>query len=54
MNETQIYLISPLETGGDFPDRLARALDAIDDSAGERADVSSAMTANFSIVTNSA
>ena len=28
MNETQIYLISPLETGGDFPDRLARALDA--------------------------
>jgi thiamine-phosphate pyrophosphorylase len=24
----QIYLISPLDTGGDFPDRLARALDA--------------------------
>jgi thiamine-phosphate pyrophosphorylase len=28
MNETQIYLISPLETGGTFPERLARALDA--------------------------
>jgi thiamine-phosphate pyrophosphorylase len=25
---TQLYLISPLETGGDFPARLARALDA--------------------------
>lgn len=25
---TQIYLISPTEVGGDFPDRLARALDA--------------------------
>ena len=25
---TQLYLISPLETGGVFPDRLARALDA--------------------------
>lgn len=25
---TQLYLISPLETGGAFPDRLARALDA--------------------------
>ena len=25
---TQLYLISPLEVGGDFPDRLARALDA--------------------------
>lgn len=25
---TELYLISPLETGGDFPDRLARALDA--------------------------
>tara|TARA_B100000678_G_scaffold70822_1_gene58205 strand:- start:1339 stop:2001 length:663 start_codon:yes stop_codon:yes gene_type:complete len=25
---TQIYLISPLEVGGDFPDRLARALEA--------------------------
>lgn len=24
----QLYLVSPLETGGDFPDRLARALDA--------------------------
>ncbi|WP_112382797.1 thiamine phosphate synthase [Sphingomonas carotinifaciens] len=24
----QLYLISPLEVGGDFPDRLARALDA--------------------------
>lgn len=25
---TQLYLISPLEVGGDFPERLARALDA--------------------------
>lgn len=25
---TELYLISPLETGGDFSDRLARALDA--------------------------
>lgn len=25
---TQLYLISPLDMGGDFPDRLARALDA--------------------------
>ena len=25
---TQLYLISPLEVGGEFPDRLARALDA--------------------------
>lgn len=25
---TQLYLISPLEVGGSFPDRLARALDA--------------------------
>lgn len=25
---TQLYLISPLEVGGDFPDRLVRALDA--------------------------
>ncbi|WP_128892455.1 thiamine phosphate synthase [Erythrobacter sp. HKB08] len=25
---TQLYLISPLDVGGDFPDRLARALDA--------------------------
>jgi len=25
----QIYLVSPLETGGDFPNRLARALDAV-------------------------
>jgi thiamine-phosphate pyrophosphorylase len=24
---TQLYLISPLDVGGDFPDRLARALD---------------------------
>ena len=24
----QLYLVSPLDTGGDFPDRLARALDA--------------------------
>jgi thiamine-phosphate pyrophosphorylase len=28
MSETQIYLISPLEVGGDFPGRLERALDA--------------------------
>lgn len=31
MNDTprcQLYLISPLEVGGEFPDRLARALDA--------------------------
>lgn len=28
MSNCQLYLISPLETGGDFPDRLARALDA--------------------------
>ncbi|MEZ5744079.1 MAG: thiamine phosphate synthase [Sphingomonadaceae bacterium] len=26
---TQLYLISPLEVGGDFPERLARALDAL-------------------------
>ena len=26
---TQLYLISPLEVGGDFPERLARALDAV-------------------------
>jgi thiamine-phosphate pyrophosphorylase len=26
--ETQLYLISPLDVGGAFPDRLARALDA--------------------------
>ena len=25
---TQLYLISPLEVGGDFPERLARAIDA--------------------------
>ena len=25
---THIYLISPLDVSGDFPDRLARALDA--------------------------
>ena len=25
---TKLYLVSPLEVGGDFPDRLARALDA--------------------------
>ncbi len=24
----QLYLVSPLEVGGDFPDRLAAALDA--------------------------
>lgn len=28
MAETQLYLISPLEVGGDFPARLERALDA--------------------------
>ena len=28
MSNCQLYLISPLEVGGDFPDRLARALDA--------------------------
>lgn len=28
MTDCAIYLISPLETGGAFPDRLARALDA--------------------------
>lgn len=28
LSATQLYLISPLEVGGDFPDRLARALDA--------------------------
>lgn len=28
MTTCQLYLISPLEVGGDFPDRLARALDA--------------------------
>ncbi len=28
MNQCQLYLISPLEVGGNFPDRLARALDA--------------------------
>ncbi len=28
---TQLYLISPLETGGDFPARLERALDAGED-----------------------
>ena len=38
MNETnreptRIYLISPLEVGGDFPDRLARALDAAEVAA---------------------
>jgi len=27
----QLYLISPLETGGDFPGRLTRALDALGD-----------------------
>lgn len=26
---SQLYLISPLEVGGDFPDRLARALDVL-------------------------
>ena len=28
MSKCQLYLISPLEVGGDFPDRLVRALDA--------------------------
>ena len=28
MTDCQLYLISPLEVGGTFPDRLARALDA--------------------------
>jgi len=28
MSQCQLYLISPLEVGGAFPDRLARALDA--------------------------
>ncbi len=28
MSGCQLYLISPLEVGGDYPDRLARALDA--------------------------
>lgn len=28
MSDTQLYLISPLEVGGDFPDRLERALEA--------------------------
>lgn len=28
MTDCQLYLISPLEVGGDFPNRLARALDA--------------------------
>lgn len=28
MSNCQLYLISPLDVGGDFPDRLARALDA--------------------------
>jgi thiamine-phosphate pyrophosphorylase len=28
MTETQLYLISPLDVGGDFPARLERALDA--------------------------
>ncbi|MEY4237506.1 MAG: hypothetical protein RL339_107 [Pseudomonadota bacterium] len=28
MSNCQLYLISPLEVGGDFPDRLVRALDA--------------------------
>ncbi|QIQ86239.1 thiamine phosphate synthase [Erythrobacter sp.] len=28
MSDTQLYLISPLEVGGAFPDRLERALDA--------------------------
>ena len=27
-NPTQLYLISPLDVGGDFPERLARAIDA--------------------------
>ncbi len=33
MSNCQLYLISPLEVGGDFPDRLARALDAGDVAA---------------------
>lgn len=28
MTDCQLYLISPLDIGGDFPDRLVRALDA--------------------------
>ncbi|TIX50209.1 thiamine phosphate synthase [Alteraurantiacibacter aquimixticola] len=28
MSDCQLYLISPLDVGGDFPERLARALDA--------------------------
>ena len=28
MTDCQLYLISPLDVGGDFPERLARALDA--------------------------
>ena len=28
MSDCQLYLISPLDVGGDFPDRLVRALDA--------------------------
>lgn len=28
MTDCQLYLISPLDVGGDFPDRLVRALDA--------------------------
>lgn len=28
MSNCQLYLISPLDVGGDFPERLARALDA--------------------------
>ena len=28
MTDCQLYLISPLDVGGDFPDRLARAIDA--------------------------
>ena len=28
MTDCQLYLISPLDVGGDFPDRLARSLDA--------------------------
>ncbi|QQN73560.1 thiamine phosphate synthase [Croceicoccus sp. YJ47] len=30
MNRTDLYLISPLDVTGDFPDRLARAIDAGD------------------------
>ena len=33
MADCAIYLISPLETGGSFPDRLARALDAAEVAA---------------------